>query len=494
MQTLMPTPSVEDAPGELAALLVQSDLIALALVRDGAVVFANAAFHHLFGGAGGLSGEPFLDLVAPSHRERAAILLRIRDETQATAVVEAAPGRGGREVELHACALNPGGAQVCAIFAQDVTVRRRDAARLNLLAFSDPLTGLANRAQFADRLRAAAVAARRDGAGFAVLMLDLDGFKPVNDRHGHGVGDCVLQHVAQRLAAGVRSGDAVARLGGDEFAVLLPMLSRRSDIAGIAARLLHALRQPITVGTLCLHVAASAGVAVFPEHGDAVERLLIAADTALYAAKRGRAGHFVWASAAADAALRPTAMAWSMAHELGVAEMDHQHAGLAALLNAFAAALQDGGDPGAPFAAFMQYAAKHFGCEERLMADSRYPGAARHRDQHKRLLADAAGLAPEVANGSPSLILRYLEAWLFRHVDGADRELAQFLLAASAAPQEERPEAPPPHHERLGAAPRTHHAVHIDAPHARHEGHGDAAPCACAARDAEATVITSAPT
>ena len=195
------------------------------------------------------------------------------------------------EVELHARELVAGGETLCAIFAQDVTDRSRTAARLSLLAFSDPLTGLANRALFADRLRQAALDARRDGRGFGLIVLDLDRFKSINDTHGHATGDAVLQEVAQRLLGCMRPAETIARLGGDEFGVLLPLLRQRADSASVTERLLAAIRQPIALGGLRLTASATAGIAVFPEHGNTVERLLVAADTALYSAKHEGVGN-----------------------------------------------------------------------------------------------------------------------------------------------------------------------------------------------------------
>ncbi len=422
-------------PGSFAALLVQSDLIALALARGDTLLFANAAFCRLFDRPDDLSGTPLAALVARVHRGRIAAVLRAAGREPAICVAEALRDDGRTvEVEFRARALIAGGEALYAIFAQDVTDRSRAATPLNLLAFSDPLTGLANRALFADRLRQVAIDARRDGRSFALLMLDLDGFKPVNDHHGHAAGDTVLQQVAQRILGCLRTAETVARLGGDEFAVLLPGIKQRSNAAGVAERLLAAIRQPIAVGDLRLMLSATAGIAVSPEHGNTIEHLLVAADTALYTAKRKGGGRCAWASQNMPADIVPPAIVWSVAQEVGVPEMDAQHARLAKLLNGLAAALHNGQDHRTAFGEFIRYIAFHFASEERLMAQSRYTGAAGHRDTHQRLLADVSGLALEGEGVSTSLILRYLQEWLFRHVDGADRELAAVLLGSNSLP------------------------------------------------------------
>jgi diguanylate cyclase (GGDEF)-like protein/hemerythrin-like metal-binding protein/PAS domain S-box-containing protein len=434
MQSLV-SPTLRAAPpadpGSFAALLVQSDLIALALARGDTLLFANAAFCSLFGRSDDLTGTPVASLVAPVHRNRIAAALQAGGRAQAICVAEALRDDGRVvDVELRARQLIAGSEALCAIFAQDVTDRSRAAAGLNLLAFSDPLTGLSNRALFADRLRQAALAARRDSLDFALLILDLDGFKPVNDRHGHATGDAVLQQVAQRLQGCVRTAETIARLGGDEFAVLLTGIRRRSDAAGVAERLLEAIRQPIAVGDVRIMLSATAGIAMFSEHGDMVEHLLVATDTALYAAKREGGGRCAWAMQSMPAAATPPAILWSVAHEVGVPEMDAQHARLAELLNELAAALHNGKDHRTAFGEFIRYAAFHFASEERLMAQSHYADAAEHRDMHQRLLADVSGLVLDGHDVSASLTLRYLQEWLFRHVDGADRELAAVLLGS----------------------------------------------------------------
>lgn len=161
---------------------------------------------------------------------------------------------------------------------------------LERMAFTDSLTSLPNRALFQDRLQQLILAAQREQRGFALLIMDLDHFKEVNDTLGHPVGDRLLQEVAERLRAKLRESDTVARLGGDEFAVLLPTVTQPH--AAMAARmLLQALRMPVTVEGHCLEVDASIGIALFPEHGRDAHVLLQRADIAMYAAKQANSGY-----------------------------------------------------------------------------------------------------------------------------------------------------------------------------------------------------------
>jgi two-component system, cell cycle response regulator len=164
--------------------------------------------------------------------------------------------------------------------------RKRCAQRLTELARKDSLTGLSNRSGFHDRINLAVARARRMERRFAVMFLDLDCFKEINDQHGHDVGDTVLQVIGTRLAGVVRQYDAVARLGGDEFAVLLDDLSDTSEIQALAERIAGVFTEPILVGAVNYELTASMGIASFPEAGDTAAELLRCADQAMYVAKR----------------------------------------------------------------------------------------------------------------------------------------------------------------------------------------------------------------
>ena len=168
--------------------------------------------------------------------------------------------------------------------ARDVTERKALEAEIVHRAFHDPLTDLANRALFFDRLEHAIDRERRNGGSVAVLMIDLDDFKPINDTYGHGVGDTVLVAMAARLRAAVRDGDTPARLGGDEFAVLVEGDAAGSDLEAFAARLHAALREPLEIDGRVLPVSVSIGAAAALP-GEAHEHLMRRADDALYAVK-----------------------------------------------------------------------------------------------------------------------------------------------------------------------------------------------------------------
>jgi diguanylate cyclase (GGDEF)-like protein len=172
--------------------------------------------------------------------------------------------------------------------------RKRAEWRLASIAFHDPLTGLANRSLFRQRVAQAAAFAKRSRSHFGVLVLDLDRFKFVNDSLGHDAGDAFLQEIAHRLQIAMRETDTVARLGGDEFAVLATPLQSPEDIEPLSERILGELRRPIDVGGTRLYPTASIGAALFPDSGGDSDSLLSAADAALYVVKdSGRNGYHI---------------------------------------------------------------------------------------------------------------------------------------------------------------------------------------------------------
>jgi len=156
---------------------------------------------------------------------------------------------------------------------------------LESLALNDPLTGLANRRLLADRMSMALVHARRNKSATAVLYLDLDGFKQINDTLGHGAGDLLLKMVAERLMATVREEDTVARVGGDEFMISLWQVSGADYTASVASRAIEAVSRPFDIEGNSVSISISAGVSIYPDHGEDAETLMKSADLALYQAK-----------------------------------------------------------------------------------------------------------------------------------------------------------------------------------------------------------------
>ena len=178
------------------------------------------------------------------------------------------------------------GQQMYQVLFRDISEKKQAAQLIERMAYSDQLTGLANRALLADRLQQAMVAAHRRGHLLAVIFLDLDGFKAINDVHGHQTGDLLLRALAVRMKEGLREGDTLARLGGDEFVAVLLDLPDAQASFPMLARLLGACSQAVQVGTLALKVSASLGVTFYPQSEEVdADQLLRQADQAMYQAK-----------------------------------------------------------------------------------------------------------------------------------------------------------------------------------------------------------------
>lgn len=168
----------------------------------------------------------------------------------------------------------------------DISSRKSRESELEWRALHDPLTALPNRSLLNDRLTQSLERARRDGLMVAVMTLDLDGFKAVNDSHGHDAGDRLLKSVASRLAESIRGCDTVARVGGDEFVVLCPAIESPRVGTMVADRMLESLKLPIDCGPQAVTIGASIGIAFYPLHGMDEASLLHRADEAMYEAKQ----------------------------------------------------------------------------------------------------------------------------------------------------------------------------------------------------------------
>jgi diguanylate cyclase (GGDEF)-like protein len=217
----------------------------------------------------------------------AACVLSCRDAVEVAVEVSAAP--------IHD---RNGGVIGAVMVAHDVTAARELSQKLARLALHDSLTDLPNRALFGDRLGQAMANSRAQGSYAALLYVDLDRFKHINDSLGHAIGDQLLQTVARRLLGCVRSSDTVSRQGGDEFVVLLADIHRVKDAAVCAEKILSALESPYRIGEHELRLSASIGIAVFPDDAIEGDALLRCADFAMYQAKyNGRNNYKLFAPA-----------------------------------------------------------------------------------------------------------------------------------------------------------------------------------------------------
>lgn len=169
---------------------------------------------------------------------------------------------------------------------RDITDRVKETERLEHLAHYDHLTNVPNRSLLLDRVEHLIAQSKRNKSVFALLYIDLDDFKGINDTKGHAFGDQVLVEIARRLKSSIRKSDTVARIGGDEFVLLCENISDKSDVSVIVESISKELKKTFTINDEKLNVSCSIGVAIYPDEGDTVDILLDAADKAMYQAKR----------------------------------------------------------------------------------------------------------------------------------------------------------------------------------------------------------------
>jgi diguanylate cyclase (GGDEF)-like protein/PAS domain S-box-containing protein len=267
---------------------------------DGRIVYWNRAAEGSFGyTTDEVLGHSFVDLIA-SKADGAHALQTLREFMRTghglpAGIVELIAQRSdGAEfpVELSVSAVRLHADWHVVAFVRDISERKRSETFIHHLARHDVLTGLANRHVFVEALDAALLRARRETCSVAVLYLDLDHFKDINDTLGHPVGDLVLKEVAARLLAAARETDTVARFGGDEFAVLLTDFSDPANCATFAERVLTTLAAPMQLGGNEIRTGTSVGIAIYADQGDDAEKLLSQADVALYRAKSEGRGTF----------------------------------------------------------------------------------------------------------------------------------------------------------------------------------------------------------
>ena len=241
------------------------------------------------------AGLPYLDIVAPIDRDRVRALLERPPPGHAHWRLQyRVLGRSERHFESDANLIRAqaGAPTQLVLVSHDITERKEMEAYVLHQSLHDSLTGLPNRLLLLDRLSQATAHRERLHSQVAVLFLDLDHFKEVNDTLGHAAGDRLLQVITERLVACVREGDTVARVGGDEFVVMLVDLHQLADAALVADKILGAVSSACQIEGSELHVTPSIGLAIFPEDGGDPDTLLRNADTAMYAAKRDGGGHY----------------------------------------------------------------------------------------------------------------------------------------------------------------------------------------------------------
>ncbi|WP_119157215.1 putative bifunctional diguanylate cyclase/phosphodiesterase [Caldimonas tepidiphila] len=322
--------------GAFCLALFEHAPVGMALVRGTRFELVNACFETLFGWPAGTLDGQGVEAVWLSAKERERVLAGVRQRLARGEAIDLElqmRHRDGRALwcRLRARAL-PDGAAVWIV--EDVDSQHRERLELERrvhersealasanaqlrremedrqsaedlvrhLADHDPLTGLPNRHLLAYRLEQAIAAAQGQDGGVAVLFMDLDRFKAINDSLGHGTGDRLLQAVAERVRQCLRPGDTVARLGGAEFVMVLPAVAAPGEAAQLASKLIRAVSQPCQIGELELRATPSLGISLYPEHGDNPDALIAKASVAMYQAKAQGRRNYLFFSGQADGA------------------------------------------------------------------------------------------------------------------------------------------------------------------------------------------------
>lgn len=290
----------EEQALRLAMLAIENTSESVFWIDDtGHIIYANAAASHALGySTDELQGMALeeIDSSYPQALWLASPPLWQRFRTGKTELVESQHRtRKGLllSVEMSLTVVEVNHLAFVSVVCRNITERKAHEEEILHAAHHDPLTDLPNRALFQDSLERALINTDRKTSRLAVMFIDLDRFKPVNDQYGHEVGDLLLRQVADRLREAVRRADTVARLGGDEFVILLADIGPRDAVSRIAEKCIRELAQPFFANDLKLHIGASIGIALYPEHADSADLLLARADAAMYEAKRnGRNRHY----------------------------------------------------------------------------------------------------------------------------------------------------------------------------------------------------------
>lgn len=357
------------------------------------------------------------DAPAVERLRRTALIEGVTAPVQFQVVVAGEP----REFETRMSSLTNKLGWVVVLFT-DVSNRVRDEHLLARLALHDGLTGLPNRAHYLERV---GQALRRPDP-FALALLDLDGFKAVNDGAGHAAGDEVLQEIAERLQGALESSAVVARLGGDEFGVLLPHVVTAEEACRTIANVHQALERPVLQGRY--QVGASIGVAL-RHHGQSPGALLSVADGAMYRAKSQGKGRTLVGEAAPPLRLVSTRPSRAMPLT-GLAHIDDEHGDLLRLVEALVGALGRGEEELLlrwRLSCLEAALRNHFATEERLFHQTPYPRREAHEQEHAELLAHLIEPNLLASRLGITAVAHHVRDWLFTHTRHSDRHFSEWL-------------------------------------------------------------------
>ncbi len=314
------------------------------------------------------------------------------------------------------------------------TEKERIRRLLDRLAFHDTLTQLPNRVLLFDRINQSLSRFNREGDGFAIAILDLDGFKQINDKLGHAAGDFLLKAVSQRLSECMRSVDTVARLGGDEFALIIQGVSNEDEADLVLRKIILEISKPFVPNELELQVSASIGIAFCPHDGSSIHELLGRADFAMYQAKRdGGSCYRVSTGEIASISSRLELEPLIDVIKLGFDIIDEQHEEIASCIRGILRSLSgDDEHSGIKRRAeyLLQIVEEHFGTEEDLMLRYAVSGQDEHRLEHKDLMKQLHELLPNHEGHGLTVMTHSFKDWLVPHIQEQDTLLVDRLNAA----------------------------------------------------------------
>lgn len=322
----------------------------------------------------------------------------------------------------------------------DITEAKEHEDKLTHMAHYDALTGLPTRALFFDRLSKELANARRNNKRVALLFMDLDGFKPVNDEYGHQAGDEVLKIVARRWAGCVRESDTLARMGGDEFALILGNLDAAHEAEVVALKLIDTLAQVVQIapGQGC-RIGTSIGISIYPGNATEMDSLLAAADDAMYESKAGGKNSYTFTKVLAIPDNENAEwITFTNEHLVGVGVMDDQHRQLVRKVNRINQAIcanQDKAAINQLFDDLIDYTLFHFKTEHQLMAQYGYPDIKTHDNEHNHLVKEVAHFQANIHHdiqGSEYVALQSIKDWLVGHILHSDKVLGEYLAAKGA--------------------------------------------------------------
>lgn len=340
-------------------------------------------------------------------------------------------------VDLAISCMTMGGKLVALGVVNQRSETERIRRLIDRLAFHDTLTELPNRVLLFDRINQTLSRFHRESSGFAVAILDLDGFKQINDTNGHAAGDTVLKVVAKRLNECVRNVDTVSRLGGDEFALILQGVASERDAEAVLRKIIAEVSNPITTEDPTLQVGASIGIAFCPHDGSSIQELLGRADFAMYAAKRaGGSGYRISTGEMAEITAWHDLIPLVDSIKLGFEIIDEQHDEIVACIRGILRSLSGNeGEMGLKRRAeyLLQLTEDHFRTEEELVLRYAVNGQERHYFEHKELLQQLHDILPiNQESQGLTLLTHSFKDWLIPHIQTTDTELVAQLKAVGA--------------------------------------------------------------